>query len=292
MAAVAAADEMAPRYEETLDLIGLVEDATVLVEMEGVERACSQFRQEGSRWFDDQAYVFVLSMDGQAICHPGRPSLEGRYLNEMRDPKGKPILDLMVREVAASEEGWVHYQWPRPGERVFRWKTTYVQKATPPDGDPVMVSSGRYQMKIEPFFVVEQVEDAITSIREHGEQKAFADFRDPSSGFLFYTAYVFVLDSEGVLLVNNGFPQNEGKNLIGMKDIDGRPFVQEMLQVPVGVSAWIHYKWPKPGDTRPSAKSSFVRKVDFDGRELVVGSGVYFEQEPEVRDLGPKPDVD
>ena len=38
MAAVAAADEMAPRYEETLDLIGLVEDATVLVEMEGVER--------------------------------------------------------------------------------------------------------------------------------------------------------------------------------------------------------------------------------------------------------------
>ena len=292
MASLADADEMAPRYDQTLELIGLVEDAADLIEREGVEPACTQFREAGSRWFDDEAYVFVLSMDGQAICHPARPSLEGRYLNEMRDPKGKPILDLMVREIAASEDGWVHYQWPLPGERVFRWKTTYVQKATAPDGTPVMVSSGRYQMKMEPFFVVEQVEDAIASIQEKGEQAAFEEFRDPSSGFLFYNAYVFVLDTEGVLLVNNGFPENEGKNLIGMRDIDGRPFVRDMLQVPAGASAWIHYKWPKPGDSRPSAKSSFVRRVDFDGRELVIGAGVYFEQEPEVRDLGPKPDID
>lgn len=288
----AVASEMAPRYDETLELIGLVEDAVVLVESDGVENACEQFREAGSRWFDAQAYVFVLSMDGRAICHPARPSLEGRYLNEMRDPKGKPILELMVREVADSEDGWVHYQWPLPGERVFRWKTTYVRQATAPDGAQVMVSSGRYQMKMEPFFVVEQVEDAIASIRDRGEQAAFAELHDPSSGFLFYNAYVFVLDSEGILLVNNGFPENETKNLIGLRDIDGKPFVQEMLQVPLGSSAWIHYKWPKPGDSRPSAKSSFVRRVDFDGRELIVGSGVYFEQEPEVRDLGPKPDID
>lgn len=292
VAALAGAEEMEPRYDETLELIGLVEDAVALVESEGVEKACGQFREAGSRWFDEQAYVFVLSMQGQAICHPARPSLEGRYLNEMRDPKGKPILQLMAREVAASEDGWVHYQWPLPGERIFRWKTTYVQTASAPDDRQVMVSSGRYQMKMEPFFVVEQVEDAIASIREKGEQGAFEDFRDPSSGFLFYNAYVFVLDTEGILLVNNGFPENEGKNLIGMRDIDGRAFVQEMLAVPTGSSAWIHYKWPKPGDSRPSAKSSFVRRVDFDGRELVIGSGVYFEQEPEVRDLGPKPDAD
>jgi signal transduction histidine kinase len=290
--AAAGADEMAPRYDETLELIGLVEDASALVSSDGVEKACEQFRESGSRWFQGEAYVFVLSMEGQTICHPARPGLEGQYLNEMRDPKGKPILDLMVRELEESDDGWVHYQWPRPGERIFRWKTTYLQKAVAPDGQEVMVSSGRYQMKMEPFFVVEQVEDAIASIRERGEDEAFSSFRDPASGFLFYSAYVFVLDEEGILLVNNGFPENEGKQLLGLRDIDQRPFVQEMMEVPTGGSAWIHYKWPKPGDNRPSAKSSFVRRVDFDGRELVVGSGVYFEQEPEVRDLGPKPDVD
>ncbi len=283
---------MVPRHDGTLELISLVEDAVTLVEAEGVESACEQFRQPESRWLGDQRYVFVLTMEGKAICHPARPSLEGQHLNEMRDPKGKPILDLMVGELERSEEGWVHYQWPRPGERVFRWKTTYVRKATPAEGDSVMVSSGRYQMEVEPFFIVEQVEDAIERIRASGEDAAFAEFRDPSSGFLFYNAYVFVLDDTGVLLVNNGFPENETKDLSDLADIDGRPFVQEMLAVPLGDSAWIHYKWPKPGDTRPSAKSSFVRRVDFGGRELVVGSGVYFDQEPAVRDLGPKPDVD
>lgn len=288
----AGADTMAPRYEGTIELVSLVEDAVALVGSEGVEAACARFREPGSRWFEGETYVFVLNMEGRAICHPAQPSLEGRDLNEVRDPKGRPILELMVRELETSEEGWVHYQWPRPGERIFRWKTTYVRRASAPDGASVMVSSGRYQMEVEPFFIVEQVEDAIELIRSEGEEAAFARFRDPTSGFLFYSAYVFVLDEDGVLLVNNGTPENEDRNLSDLADIDGRLFVQEMLRVPADGSAWIHYKWPKPGDTRPSAKSSFVRRVDFGGRELVVGSGVYFEQEPAVRNLGPKPDID
>jgi signal transduction histidine kinase len=292
LAGAAAADTMEPRYEGTIELIALVDDAVALVEAEGVEAACAEFRLAGSRWFSGESYIFVLTMDGRALCHPARPTLEGQYLNEMRDPKGKAILDLMIREVDQSGEGWIHYQWPRPGERVFHWKTTYVRKATGPDGVPVMVSSGRYQMSVEPFFIVEQVEDAVDLIRSEGEERAFATFRDPSSGFLFYDAYVFVLDDRGTLLVNNAFPENENKDLSGLSDIDGRFFVRDMLQVPVGSSAWIHYKWPKPGDERPSSKSSFVRRVDFGGRELIVGSGVYFDQEPAVRDLGPKPDVD
>lgn len=285
-------DTMAPRHEGTLELIGLVEAAVELVEAEGVEPACARFREAGSRWFEGETYIFVLDMQGKAICHPAQPALEGRYLNELRDPKGRPILELMVRELESSDEGWVHYQWPRPGERLFRWKTTYVRKARVEGGEPVMVSSGRYQMQIEPFFIVEQVDDAVELIREEGEQAAFARFRDRKSGFLFYSAYVFVLDRDGVLLVNNGTPENENKNLSELADIDGRLFVQEMLRVPLGGSAWIHYKWPKPGDARPSAKSSFVRRVDFGGRQLIVGSGVYFQREPDVRDLGPKPDVD
>ncbi len=292
LAASAGADTMAPKYDGTIELIALVEDAVALVESEGVEVACERFREAGSRWFDADTYVFVLAMNGRALCHPAQPSLEGRDLNEVRDPKGRPILDLMIRELDFAEEGWVHYQWPRPGERLFRWKTTYVRKAAVGDSEPVIVSSGRYQMDVEPFFIVEQVEDAIELIRSAGEEDAFARFRDPASGFLFYSAYVFVLDEDGVLLVNNGTPENENKNLTDLADIDGRLFVREMLRVPVDGSAWIHYKWPKPGDVRPSAKSSCVRRVDVGGRQLSVGSGVYFDQEPGVRDLGPKPDVE
>jgi signal transduction histidine kinase len=203
----------------------------------------------------------------------------------MRDPKGKPIVANFVRELDKSPQGWVHYQWPRPDGQVFYWKTSHVRRATDPNGQTLIVGSGRYQMRMEPFFVVEQVDDAVELIRKLGTEKAFATLRDKSSGFLFYSAYVFVIDEKGTLLVNNAFPENEGKDVSDLSDIDGKTFVREMLAVPPDGSAWIDYKWPRPGDTRPSAKSSFVRNVEIDGQKLLVGSGVYFGVEPEVREL-------
>ena len=283
-APLAASEAMAPEYEATRELMTTVREAAALVESEGVDAACARFRERDSRWFQGDDYVFVLSMDAVALCHPARPSLEGRDLMELRDPKGRPIARLMLRELESSDQGWVHYLWPRPDERVFYWKTSYVRRARDPEGRELMVASGRYQMKMERFFVVEQVEDAIQLIRDRGRAEAFAALRDKGSGFLFYNAYVFVLDENGTLLVNNAFPENEGKDLSDLEDHDGKPFVREMLAVPAGGAGWIDYKWPRPGDTWPSAKSSYVRKVEIDGQRLVVGSGVYFGREPKVRE--------
>ena len=286
---LAAAEAPEPEYQATRDLIAVVREAAELVASEGVETACARFRERGSRWFQGDDYVFVLDMDAVALCHPARPSLEGRNLMDLRDPKGRPIAQLLLRELESSEQGWIHYLWPRPDERVFEWKTSYVRRARDPEGRELMVASGRYQMRMERFFVVEQVEDAIQLIRERGRAEAFAALRDKSSGFLFYNAYVFVLDESGTLLVNNAFPENEGKDMSGLEDRAGTKFVAEMLAVPAGGSAWIDYKWPRPGDTWPSAKSSYVRNVEIDGQRLIVGSGVYFGHEPKVREAPVEP---
>ena len=287
-ATLAAGQPMEPKYDETRELMAVVQEAAALVGGEGVDAACEKFRVEDSRWYHDDDYVFVLGMDGEALCHPARPSLEGRNLLELRDPKGKPIVVHFLRELESSDQGWVHYHWPRPDERVFYWKTSHVRRAQDPSGRELIVGSGRYQMKMEPFFVVEQVDDAIELIRERGTTEAFAALRDESSGFLFYNAYVFVLDESGTLLVNNAFPENEGKDLTDLQDTDGKAFVREMLAVPAGESTWVDYKWPRPGDTWPSAKSSFVRNVEINGQRLFVGSGVYFGLEPKVREVPPE----
>ena len=287
-ATVAAGGQMEPKYEATRELMTVVREAAELVGAEGVGAACARFKERGSRWFEGDDYIFVVGMDGMTLCHPARPSLEGRDQTNLRDPRGRPIVQLMLREVESAEGGWVHYLWPRPDERVFYWKTSYVLRATDPDGKELMVASGRYQMTMEPFFVVEQVEDAIQLIRQRGTAEAFAALRDRASGFLFYNAYVFVLDENGTMLVNNAFPENEGRDLSDLEDSDGKPFVREMLAVPAGESAWVDYKWPRPGDTWPSAKSSYVRRVEIDGQRLIVGSGVYFGLEPKVQQkLGP-----
>jgi signal transduction histidine kinase len=287
---VAATGSQTPEHPQTRALIEIVTAAGELVAGEGVETACTEFRRQGSRWLTGELYVFVLDREGSALCHPAQPALEGRSLRELRDPKGKPIVASFLRELTASDEAWVHYQWPRPGGDVFTWKSTYVRSVTAPDGQELVVGAGAYELPMEPFFVVDQVDDAVALIERDGEA-AFGVLRDPATGFVFKTAYVFVLDEEGILLVNNAFPENEGRDLTALRDIDGFPFVREMLRVPAGGAAWIDYKWPRPGDTRPSAKRSYVRGIDWNGSKLVVGAGVYFGPEPAIRDLGPASDA-
>lgn len=271
-----ATDRYPPEHKETKELMALVEDASALIAERGVHEACAQFRQKGSRWLGPELYVFIIDLDGNALCHPARPELEGKTQLELRDPTGKPVVRNFLREVEGGDiDGWVHYQWPRPGGGTFFWKTSYVRRVEAADGKHYLVGSGLYQMKPERFFVVEQVDDAADLLETMGEV-AFETLRDESAGYRFYDAYVFVMDEEGVQHVNAGFPENEGRNLLDLKDSDGKVIGREMLALLKNRgSGWVDYLWPRPGDTRPVRKSTYVRKVDVDGRMMVVGAGMY-----------------
>lgn len=269
-----------PEHAETKQLMALVGDAAALVSEQGAEAACGRFHQQGSRWFHDDVYVFINDLEGHSLCHPAKPSLEGRTLLDLRDPHGKPIVESFNREVADDGEGWVHYLWPPPGGGLnFFWKTSYVRKATTPDGVDVVVGSGLYGMPMERMFVVEQVDDAVELIEAKAEA-AFPELRDKASGFRFYDSYVFVMDAaSGVHLVNAGFPEREGTVMIDFVDENGKVIGREMLaQLETADSGWVDYMWPRPGDERARQKSAYVRKVRLeDGRDLVVGAGIYVE---------------
>lgn len=276
----AAAADHPPEHAETRQLMALVSDAAALIAEQGTEAACKQFHQEGSRWFQGDVYVFVNDLEGRSLCHPAKPSLEGKGLLDLRDPHGKPIVESFNREVADDGEGWVHYLWPPPGGGMnFFWKTSYVRRAATPDGGEVVVGSGLYRMPMERMFVVEQVDDAAELILEKGEE-AFAELRDKASGFRFYDSYVFVMDAaSGVHLVNAGFPEREGTVMIDYADENGKLVGREMLALLETADAgWVDYVWPRPGERRARQKSAYVRKVALpDGRMLVVGAGIYVD---------------
>jgi len=274
-----ATERYPPEHKETKELIAFVEDASAMVAERGAFDACAQFRQEGSRWLDPEHYVFIIDLEGNAICHPARPELEGKTLLELRDPNGKPVVRNFLREIEGGDvDGWVHYQWPRPGGGTFYWKTSYVRRVKAPNGESYVVGSGLYQMEPERFFVVEQVDDAADLLETMGEV-AFETLRDKSAGYRFYDAYVFVMDKKGVQHVNAGFPENEGQNLLDLKDPDGKVIGREILALlDKHESGWVDYLWPRPGDTRPVRKSTYVRKVNVDGRMMVVGAGMYLGQ--------------
>ncbi|MDA2921592.1 cache domain-containing protein, partial [Desulfobacterota bacterium AH_259_B03_O07] len=66
----------------------------------------------------------------------------------------------------------------------------------------------------------------------------------------------------GVVIFHPIQPELEGKNIIDLKDVDGKALFQEMIETAkTQGSGWIGYMYQKPGESKPSKKSSYFKKV-------------------------------
>jgi signal transduction histidine kinase len=275
--------------EETRALVALVNDATELVRTRG-EVAFADFRVGGSRWRQGETYVFVLDPEGNMLIHPD-PSLEGKNDLDLKDINGKPIIRGLIdaaTSLPSKPEGWYHYEWPVPGGILPRWKSTYVRLVTAPSGKSYIVGSGIYNDRMERAFVVDAVRDAIGQIENSG-QSALHLFHDPTGPFMVKDAYIFVYDMNGVNLALPAFPNLEGRNLLDMKDAEGKRLIREMLKlVETSGSGWVDYMWPKPGESVPTQKSSYVSKAKMGNQWVMVGCGVYLADAPKAARVGKK----
>ncbi len=265
-------------YEDTRQLVRLVEDAANEVEVSG-KNAFGHFSNRGSRWFNDKYYLFVYETSGTCIFHPVTPALVGRNLMDMKDLHGKPMIrcitDISKRpEPRAS--GWVFYLWEERTEFTPGWKVSYVRKAVAPDGTAYAVGSGLYNFKTEKVFVKERVDQAAALLAAKGEQAAFAEFIDPAGPYQFLETYVFVMDSQGQTLVDPAFPTIGRRDLSDFRDAVGHYVVREILErLKKSDAAWVQYLRPKTGAILPSRKVVYVRKVYVDGKIFYVGADFF-----------------
>ncbi|MBF6647572.1 cache domain-containing protein [Methylobacter sp. BlB1] len=275
--------EQSYEYEETRELVALVNDAAESVRSKG-EAAFSDFRVSGSRWRREETYVFVLDPEGNMLVHPD-PELEGRNVLELKDINGKPIIQGLIDAATAvpdKPEGWYHYQWPVPGGLLPRWKSTYARLATAPSGKRYIISSGMYNDRMEKSFAVDAVQNAAEQIERHGAA-AFKLFHDPAGPFIAKDEYIFVFDRNGVNLALPPFPNLEGRSFLDWKDTQGRQFIREMLEiVRTQGSGWVDYMWPKPGESIATQKSAYVTKAQIGDQWVMVGSGVYLADAPKA----------
>jgi signal transduction histidine kinase len=84
--------------------------------------------------------------------------------------------------------------------------------------------------------------------------------------------YPFVYKLDGTDCVAHGAnPAMVGKNLIDLKDQDGKFLIRELSDVATKGSGWVDYKWPNPITKLIEAKSSYVERMG----DYFVGVGVY-----------------
>jgi signal transduction histidine kinase len=106
-----------------------------------------------------------------------------------------------------------------------------------------------------------------------GGEKSFADFTAPSKKFVSKDLYVVVYDFTGKCVAHGQNAKQVGKELIGMKDPDGKAFVKERVELAKSKgSFWQDYKFTDPLTKKVLAKQMYCEKAD--DKNIICG-GIY-----------------
>lgn len=122
-----------------------------------------------------------------------------------------------------------------------------------------------------PDEAVALVKQAIAYIKANGRDKGYAAINTPKGQFSDRDLYVFVYDFNGNTKAHGANPKMIGKNLIDLKDADGKFIVKSFIETANKGSGWVDYHWPNPVSGKMEAKSSYVEKFE----DILVGCGVY-----------------
>ncbi|HEY7243187.1 MAG TPA: cache domain-containing protein [Xanthobacteraceae bacterium] len=124
---------------------------------------------------------------------------------------------------------------------------------------------------------IEALVNKAAAIVDAKGKAALSEFREHGSEWWSGDVYVFAYAPDGTVLLNPAFPAREGRAYHGEKDKKGKAFHDEIIKVAqTKGSGWVDYWLPKPGQTEPSHKWSYVKAVKAEGVALV-GAGFFPE---------------
>jgi cytochrome c len=112
-------------------------------------------------------------------------------------------------------------------------------------------------------------EKAAKVVESKGIDAAIAAFQAPGGAFHDRDLYVFVFGKDGVTKAHGAKASLVGRNMIGLRDVDGKQIVKEFLKV--SGTGWVDYKWQHPKTKKIEAKTSYIIKVG----DYWVGVGAY-----------------
>ena len=116
------------------------------------------------------------------------------------------------------------------------------------------------------------VKKAVAYIKANGPEKAYEEFTNGKS-FKDRDLYIIVYDLNGKNLAQGANPKLVGKDLMGLKDPDGKPLIQMFVDLAkTKGKGWVEgYKFLNPVSQKIEGKSMYLERVG----ETLVGCGIY-----------------
>jgi len=112
-------------------------------------------------------------------------------------------------------------------------------------------------------------EKAAAYLKENGFDKACPAFHAKDGGFQDRDLYVTVQDSKGNMVCHGTTAALEGKNMLNLKDVDGKAFNVDIQAIKD--TGWVEFKWINPLTKAVEPKKNYEIRVG----EYLVGVGAY-----------------
>lgn len=104
-------------------------------------------------------------------------------------------------------------------------------------------------------------------LKANGPDKAFVEFDAKDSTWHDRDMYVIVQDSKGIMVAHGTNAGLIGKNVLELKDVDGKPFNHDTQAIKD--AGWINFKWQNPTTKAVEAKTQYIVRVG----DYLVGVG-------------------
>jgi len=116
------------------------------------------------------------------------------------------------------------------------------------------------------------VAKGVKFIKENGKEKGYAEITNKKGIFIDRDLYLVVYRLDGVVLAHGQKDNLVGKNLIDVKDSDGKEFVRERVELAkTKARFWQAYKFTDPVTKKDLPKSMVCERLD----DTVVCGGIY-----------------
>jgi signal transduction histidine kinase len=116
------------------------------------------------------------------------------------------------------------------------------------------------------------VKKGVAFIKANGKEKGLAEISNKKGQFIDRDLYLVVYGLDGVVRAHGANEKMIGKNLIDLKDVDGKEFVKERVELAKAKGTfWQDYKFTNPVSKKIEPKRMYCEKLD----DAAVCGGIY-----------------
>jgi methyl-accepting chemotaxis protein len=206
--------------------------------------------------YGKSGYFWINDLEPRMIMHPIKPSLNGKDLSTIKDPKGKKLFVEMAKIAKKYEKGFVDYQWVKPNFNTPQDKVSYIFTFKPFNW---VIGTGEYVDNV----TKDMQNEALMTISKMKYGK------DNSN-------YFWVNDSYPKMIMHPIKSSLNGKDLSNLEDPNGKRIFVEMSNIAKNKQeGFINYQWAKTKSGKPENKISYV--AYFQEWDWVIGTGIYVD---------------